>query len=306
MKIKYLFICSLFLAYSLGFSQTLPNMDFEDWSSYGSYEEPSGGVWTTANKTTLLTALIPVTTEKTTDAFSGTYAAKMSTKLAPLIPNPLLITGTLATGTFNELAVPPDNLQMGTPFTGRPLRFTGYYKYIDNAGDSCDIYAVLSKWNGTTRQIVGEARMRSTLTVLTYTKFELNFIYSLPDTPDSISVVFASSAAGDQMIGHAGSALFIDNISLEYTNDIFDFSENQINVSCYPGPYDDFVNFKINNALNNGNIAIYNLIGAEIKSLSNLHSTEFSISVDDLKSGCYYYRISDKGSFLASGGFFVK
>lgn len=307
MKILH-FLCAGFLFCSgwLCSQTTLPNMDFEDWTSYsgGAYEEPSGGVWTTANKSVLISSLIPVATEKTTDAFSGVYAAKMTTKMASP-PISMLITGTLATGEFNELATPPANLELGKPFTGRPVSFTGYFKYINNNGDSCDIYATLSKWNGSARQTVGKANYRSSATVNDYTKFDLPFVYYLPDTPDSISVVFASSAAGDQMQGNVGSSLFIDSIAFNYSTEVNEHYTPSFEVRCYPVPSATSVKFDIEGNMNQGSIKIFNTMGGEVMSIPDIHNA-FSIPVKDFSKGIYFYQISDKNLLYTSGYFMVK
>jgi hypothetical protein len=304
-SISFYLAVFLFMPFLLISQTTLPNMSFEDWTSYGGgqYEEPSGGVWTTANKAVLLTALIPASTEKTTDAYSGTYAAKMSTKMASA-PLSMLITGTLATGTFDEMATPPNNLNQGMPFTGRPQQFTGYYKYIDNAGDSCEIYAILSKWNGSARQEVGRAYMRSTLTVTSYTKFDLPFSYTSADTPDSISVVFASSAGGDQMVGTVGSTLYIDSIAFIYPSGINDLSVPSINIHCFPVPSNDYVTFKLDRTIYNGSIKIFNELGSEIIIIGNVEK-ELVLPVNNLSKGKYFYQITEENKILTSGSFMV-
>lgn len=294
------------MLFSFGFlhsQDTLPNMNFENWTSYGlgAYQEPSGGVWATANSVVLMA--MPVTTERTTDAVSGTYAAKMTTKQATITTPPMLITGTLCTGVFNSAAT-SNNMKFGKPFTGRPLRFTGYYKYYNNAGDSCDIYATLTKWTGTTREVVGKATLRSHDSVLTYTKFNLLFVYNSGDIPDSITVVFASSAAGDVMKGHVGSTLYIDNTNLDYTNGINELTKPSVKVKCFPIPAKTAVNFVLEKNIINGSIKIFNELGSEIKMI-NIINKEFSISVKDLSKGKYFYQIIEKNSILNSGYFLV-
>jgi hypothetical protein len=299
-----LLISSIFIFNVYLFSQTtLPNMDFEDWTSYagGQYEEPSGGVWTTANKVVLLSVIFPVTTEKTTDAYSGTYAAKMTSIMTSIS---MLVTGSLATGTFNETETPPNNMHLGMPFTGRPEKFTGYYKYINNNGDSCDIYAILSKWDGTTRQEVGRAAMRSTLEVSAYTKFELTFNYTSADVPDSISVVFASSAAGDQMLGTDGSTLYIDSVAFLYPVSINEFANYSVQVNCFPLPADDRVNFEMSRNISNGNIIVFDERGSKIKSLE-VTEKAFTFPVNDLLPGKYFYQITEENELVQSGYFVV-
>lgn len=299
-----LLFSSIFIFNAFIFSQTtLPNLDFEDWTSYagGQYEEPSGGVWTTANKVVLLSAIFPVTTEKTTDAYSGTYAAKMTSIMTSIS---MLVTGSLATGTFNETETPPNNMHLGMPFTGRPQSFTGYYKYIDNNGDSCDIYAILSKWNGSARQEVGRAGMRSTQTVSTYTKFDLTFNYTSADTPDSISVVFASSAAGDQMLGTDGSTLCIDSVAFIYPTGITELTNLPLRVNCYPVPAKESLNFELDHEIKEGSILIFGEAGNSIESISIKEKT-FTISLNGFSPGKYFYQITEENNILNSGYFMV-
>lgn len=284
---------------------TLPNMSFDSWTYSTYYNEPSGGVWTTANKAILINpSLFPATTDTTTDAVAGPYAAKMTTKLSSTIPA-MLLTGTLATGVFDQTAIPPANLKMGMPFTGRPLRFTGYYKYTDNAGDSCDIYAILSEWIGGARQTIGDARLRSSVTVTQYTKFDITFNYYSTDTPDSISIVFASSAAGNLLQGHAGSTLYIDNTALEYDNGFEMLMNPSIQVKCYPVPAVSSVNFSLNRELKDGMIKIFTETGSEVKSES-IFNKDLVVPVNNLSAGKYYYKITEKGLSLNTGWFIVE
>jgi len=295
----------IFITGYLVAQDTLPNTNFENWTSYdaGIYLEPSGGVWTTANQIALLG--MPQTTLKTTDAESGTYAAEMITKQTTITSPPTLLTGTLATGVFNTTATPPANLQLGQPFTGRPVRFTGWYKYMNNNGDSCAIYAILSKWNGSSRQKVGEAKLQnSTDSVTTYTQFNLPFVYYLQDIPDTISVVFASSAGGAAMVGHVGSTLYIDNINLSYSSGINDLPKPFLKVQCYPIPSNSVVNFVLGRNIINGSIRIFDESGNEIKTFT-ISNKEFSVPVDNLSKGKYYYQVVEKNSVLNTGYFLV-
>ncbi len=304
---KNLFISAILL-FSTGYmfaQDTLPNLNFENWTSYagGIYLEPSGGVWTTANQIALLG--MPQTTLKTTDAESGTYAAEMITKQTTITSPPTLLTGTLATGVFNTTATPPANLQLGQPFTGRPVSFTGWYKYVNNDGDSCAIYAILSKWNGSSREKVGEAKLQNTTdSVTTYTQFNLPFVYYSPDTPDTISMVFASSAGGASMVGHVGSTLFIDNINLSYTNGINELPTQLLKIKCFPVPSNSAVNFVLERNIIDGSLKIFNELGSEVKTL-NVSNKSFSVPVDDFSKGKYTYQVYEKNSIINSGSFLV-
>ncbi len=199
----------------------LPNGDLETWIPFPKYSIPAPlGVWATANKVVDLLLYMdppPVTTEPTNDAVTGEWAAKITTILPPEF---LLVTGTLASGIFDpDLQNQLESLQEGTPFTSRPIAFRGYYKYLPVNNDSCDIYADLTRWNSATnkRDTIASARLPdNTLIVENYTEFQLPFIYFSAENPDTMIMIYASSAAGDLFIGGVGSTLYIDDISLVY------------------------------------------------------------------------------------------
>jgi len=202
-----------------GEDDQLPNMDFEYWTQYPNYEEPSPyGIWATPNKLVdLLPGFYPAVTLKTQDAHSGNYAVKVVTDSVQGLP---LLTGTLATGVFSvNLGNPVKSLTRGVPYYSKPYAFRGYYKYYPVNGDSCQVYAQLSYWDNDNKKrvLVGEASLKDiTLEVPDYTLFNIPFDYYNEMGPDSLSVVFASSAGGDLFVGGVGSSLYIDDISMVF------------------------------------------------------------------------------------------
>ncbi|NQT78114.1 MAG: PCMD domain-containing protein [Bacteroidetes bacterium] len=197
-------------------SNVLPNMDMEEWITTPNYENPfPHGVWASANKVADLNpAIYPVLLFKTEDAYSGNYAAKMVTNEAIGMP---LLAGSLSTGLFSvNLEDPLKSLIRGVPYKSRPIRFLGYYKYAGAGGDSCEIRTTLSKWNVTEhkREIIGEAIYRTTDTIEEYTPFDLEVIYFSSDIVDTIEMVFAASAGGENFQGKVGSTLYVDDFSL--------------------------------------------------------------------------------------------
>ncbi len=204
-----------------GGEDQLPNMDMEMWTDFPKYSVPSPiGIWATPNKIVDLLLYMdppPVTVEKTTDAVSGEYAAKIMT----ILPEDfILLTGTVATGIFDpDMQNQLESLKQGVPFTSKPVAFKGYYKYLPVDSDSCDIYSYLTHWNLALneRDTVAAAKLTTNdVEVDTYTEFNLTYNYLTADEPDTIILIFASSAAGDSFIGGVGSTLYIDDISLVY------------------------------------------------------------------------------------------
>lgn len=294
-----IFIC-------LNAQNSLPNQGFEEWTNYEYYEEPSGGVWTTANKAILLNPeVFKATTFKTTDAYAGTYAVRMVTDAANTTP-PLLLTGTLATGVFDELALPPNNLYTGTPFTARPESFKLYYKYFSIEHDSCDIWAISHRWNSETEQrdTIGVAWITDSTRVSEYTLLSIPFDYWSEELPDSISVVFASSAAGDLFAGQIGSTLYVDQISFEMSNGIDISFLPEIQVLISPNPVSERITFELSEPLNTGELSVYDINGKLI-SKQKMNGLKATYNVADLQRGIYYYQIFDHATFVNGGSFIV-
>lgn len=189
----------------------LPDGNFEQWalSAQSTFEEPASGWWTTLNVLKNLGG--PETVFKVSDKNTGAYAAKLVTGMW----NDLLIPGLLISGTFDFNA--PNMVIQGKPFTQKPLKLKGYYKYTSVNGDSAAIYSNITRYNTQTsqRDTIAEVRFPVLNTVSAYTLFEIDYNYLLTDvTPDSLTIVFSSSADGANFNGQTGSTLFIDDISL--------------------------------------------------------------------------------------------
>lgn len=286
---------------------SFPNSDLESWTNMGNYEQPAGGYWTTANKIVdLFPGFYPATTFKTTDAHSGTFAARMVTdRISP--PVNLLVTGTLAIGEFDENGTPPENLKLGKPFTTRADKFTGWYKFNSVAGDSCDLYCLLSKWNSTTmaRDTIAWAGLREYTTQPAYIKFDLPFNYSSSDTPDSISMVFASSAGGANFQGQVGNELFIDDVVLETATGLEIMLMAEVNISVFPNPSTDQVNFTFSRAIREGRLEILDLNGRLLDEIE-FTGDQTSLRVADWAVGTYFYRAWDGTEKLNTGTFVAK
>ncbi len=190
------------------------NFSFEHWLSTTvdplTYEEPSGGYWTSLNYLSRLTC--PVTVTKSTDAQQGSYSVSMETKQW----GSMVIPGLLVMGTF----IPQDPFVIqGKPYTNKPTSIHGYFKYSPADSDTCVLYARLSKFNTFTNKqdTIAEASMIVNQYIPNYSPFSLVFDYRLVDiVPDSLTILFVSSIDGANFRGHPGSKLWIDNLSINF------------------------------------------------------------------------------------------
>jgi hypothetical protein len=310
--LRFVFSIILLISCQLYAQNPVPNAGMEEWT-YDQvtdsvwYEEPSG-VWTTANRASRLNPKVfKVTTFKTDDAHSGNYAARMISDLADLPgTNDLLMTGTVAIGEFNEMAPPPTNLLDGMPFTDRPARFRAWYKYFSVNHDSCDMYAILYKWNSQLhrRDTIGYAWNTDSLIVPEYTLLDIPFIYFMEEDPDTISIIFASSAAGDLFEGQIGSTLFVDDISLELSNGMEMLFMSEIRSVVYPNPANDLVTIELSEPVKNGRLVIHSVNGQELARM-DFSGDKVTTGIKNFPEGIYTYQLI-RGNQIISTGRFVK
>src|SRR5215470_17308930 len=123
-KLMILFLPLLLFA-GATYSQLIPNGDMEDWTPTATYD--SLAHWTSTN----LFFAPNISVVKTTDAHSGSFAAKMNgTTFFGIIPVPGGI------GTNAKVDILTFSISGGYPFTIRPNAFTGWFKYTPSNGDS--------------------------------------------------------------------------------------------------------------------------------------------------------------------------
>ncbi len=209
------------VVFSFGRAQNaIPNAGFENWTNYGSYEDPDN--WGTINNLTSPIFIKTVTKATGADAHSGSYALKMESKNVPIQGT---APGIAATGVINANTQAVDG---GVVYSKRPISITGWYKYLPNGVDTGSVFVTLWKWNTGThsRDEVGSAELLFTATVSTYTQFTANFAYTSSNFPDSmvITLLTSSRAAGSP----TGTQLFIDDLAMVLCNN---FTANTTNTA---------------------------------------------------------------------------
>ena len=258
MKKIFTFILSA-LTISVIAQTQIPQGGFNNWtnSPQNDYSEPSGGWWTTLNSLVSLGA--PVTVYPTSDAHSGEFAAQLETQMY----GTLLLGGLLASGNFINI---DPFIELGRPFTDKPTKFKGWYKYLPVDGDSAAIAARLTKFNTSTKQqdTIAQAIKIITNNVSSYTQFEIPFNYLQAETnPDSISIVFMSSAESGNFLGSTGSTLILDDISLEYPAGLHELISPELRVKAFPSPATDQLTLEFDNTqLKNLICHIYSVNGS--------------------------------------------
>lgn len=205
------FFSFLLVIHSQG--QTLvPNGDFENWTNFGSYENPTN--WDTPNQA--IAIALPFGTKvvtKSTDHESGSFSARLESKqlTIPLVVVPGVVTlGTLTIDIFTQTFA----LNGGVPIHDIPTHLKGFYKFQPKGGDSCIIGIGLTKWNYGVRDSVGIGAFSTHDTVNVWSPFSAWIDYVLSEAPDTFDILAISSANSTPT---AGTVLYVDNIYLDYT-----------------------------------------------------------------------------------------
>lgn len=280
----------------------LPNSGFESWQTTiqgnVTYEEPSGDYWTTLNALAKLGS--PVTVSKSSDAHSGSWSARLESKAW----GSLLIPGLLVTGKFITEA--PFVLQ-GQPFTAKPLRFKGYCKYFPVNNDSAAIYAMLSCFNPleNKRDTLAEARLALHGTITEWTLFSVDFLYfDNQSEPDSLDVVFSSSAAGESFQGQVGSTLFLDDVSLDYTSGLVEPLFPEYTLTVFPVPANDFL-WVYSDYPAKASLLITDMNGKNLGQLIDLQNGKAVVPLPGLSMGNYILVLMSDQSIITRTRFTV-
>jgi hypothetical protein len=321
---RFFTLVLLAVALNSAYSQSnIPNGDFENWynvvlSATLNYDELGTGP--TDNWISTLNSLAavpptaggpgPVTVFKTTDKYSGTYAAKAVSANFPLGPVSIFIPGMIGTAVMDMVGV---KALLGRPCADcKPLHLKGYYKFEPVNNDSCAAVILLSRWNATAkkRDTVGYGRWVQKSPVTHYTEFDVPVNYTGTGAVDTITILVVSSANFDVVSfvgsqGEVGNTMYVDALSLEYSAGIEQALMPEVGVSLFPNPTSDVLNIRLSKEIRHGSFDIYNGSGKLMGSF-NASSLESTIPVYSLVNGTYYFRLKEEGKLLNTGSFVIK
>ncbi len=228
----------------------LPNSGFDDWWLDGKIWCPwvEGGepFWGTGNKGA--TTLGQSNTVPTDDTPSGSgRAAMLETRFVGIGVVGKLAAGNLFAGTYVRTDGTNGVLAFGRPYSERPTRLKGMYKYSGSAishsdsehssligrPDTCIVWVALidsedpfeirtnprdrNLFNPDGPEVIAYGKFEQSQTVGEYTPFQFDLKYkSTSRVPKYILVTASASKYGDYFTGGAGSVLYLDDFVLEY------------------------------------------------------------------------------------------
>jgi hypothetical protein len=290
---------------TFGFSQTpVDNGGLENWTNAtgpnGSFEDLPGPFLKTLNSLYNLPAVVggpgPITSTKSTDVCEGTYSALITSKSFQGI----FIPG--AMGTFDVSLAPP-GAKLGKPYTDKPVKVKYCAKYSPVAGDSAEVFCVLTKWNGTSRDTIAYGHMMHLAAIGTFTDFEFPLTYYSQNAPDTCSLLCVASAGYDfgtltNSTGQVNSALTIDNLRFDFTVGI---EENTAKpeVKMFPSPVSDLLNITFDKGVTNTNYRIIDLAGRTVLT-GTIQGQTGSVNVTSLAQGTYWVQVANAKGIITT------
>lgn len=293
----------LLLIALVGISQTLPNYSFENWVSnpFPAYEEPAP--WNTPNPLTSIAQV--VTVEKSDDAYSGNFSAKLTTRKVEVGNISYNAPGMV---TYADFSVDPETLEYtfsgGLHITDRINSLSGMYKYSGQNDDSATVLIYTFRHpEGQEIDTVGYG-FGYLHDAQNWTPFTVKMNYLGLPVYDTFNVLIMSTASFDINTMPLGSELLIDSITLQGSVGIFNLDAEKIDLHVFPNPATRQINFETTKRGIDRNLNIYDLSGKLIKEVP-FNQKSLTIDIGNLPSGNYSYRIISNQK-LSNSGTFIK
>jgi hypothetical protein len=272
----------------------IPNGDFENWVTHSNYSDPQ--YWSTPNSA-LMSILIfgKNVVYKSTDHYSGQYAAKLVTEHIALPVDPFDVPGFITLGTLTiNINNQTYTVTGGVPIPDQPTHMMGYYKFQPKGGDSCVIGIALFKTTAGVQDTIAYGYLTTKDTVNDWTHFSAWIDYRIQENPDTMNIIAVSSA---QTPMTPGTTLYVDDLSLDYTVG-FNEKDPAAGIAVYQdketGRLIVFCDFP---AEQNVNVNLYDLTGRDVFSAGpfGLTSGRVVVLCNGLSKGLYVLAVQHEG-----------
>ena len=231
-------------------TEILPDGTFDEWWLNGRiwcpWNEFGVQFWDTGNTGAATLGQSNVQPSDDTPTGSG-QSAKLETKFVGIAGIGKLAAGSIYTGKFAKVDGTNGILDFGRPWTVRPTKLRGYYKYttapINYASteykylldrpDSCHIYVAMTDWtepyqirtnpnnrhlfDASSPEVIAYGELIRGSNTDGWQEFEIELNYrSTSRVPRYIQITCAASKYGDFFTGGAGAVLYVDDFELLY------------------------------------------------------------------------------------------
>lgn len=275
---------------------------FETWADVPNanpgVQDPKG--WASFN--VLVNVLIQMEQtvfKETASVGGGGAAAKIVTKAIPkAVSLPGYDTvGLLAIGTIDILN---QDINLGTPYTGRPENVEFYTKYEPVSTDTAAVTVLLTKYNATTKEseIVASGMWTTSATSTTWTKQKLTLKYDAAVSPDTLQIMVSSSSMHRPKIN---STFYIDDFSFTGWVSTNDLEALKSNVVAFPTPANSNINFTSSVAASN--VEILDVTGRLVGTYPMV-GNKVTVETEKYESGMYIYNVINQQKEVVGRGKF--
>lgn len=309
MKKTFLFVSalSLFLGQGMAQNEALPDGKFEYWEQeklYGSdetYDDLAHPFWESLNilatlPPDLFTGPVTLFKDKGRSGAADDFAPKMVSNFMKFGEDKEIflpgVVGAITVWTDKQTAT------FGRPFASRPKAIKGYMKYAPVNGDSACIFVEVYKYNAAAgmRQTIGSVKKIYKDSVKDWTAFEWPLTYNSDMTPDSISVLFVSSAGYDfddlfNCKGQIGSTIWVDDVEFVYDGVSVQENPELAATRLYPNPSADGVfHLDVKAACR---VEVISMAGQVLRRTEFSAPGRYSLNLGAFVNGVYYVRLSN-------------
>lgn len=308
--IVFLVALSFFAGKAMAQNEVLPDGKFEYWKqvklydSEETYDDLSNPFWESLNILATLppdmfTGPVTLFKDKGRSGAEGDFAPKMRSDFLKFGEDKEIflpgVVGAITVLIDDQTAV------FGRPFTSRPTAIKGYMKYDPVDNDSASIFVELYKYDEElgARHPIGNVKRIFKEKVEDWTPFELPINYYSDDTPDTVTVLFVSSAGYDfkdlfNCKGQIGSTLWVDDVEFVYEGGEPSSNENPVLASSklYPNPsFNGIFNLNVKAACK---MEVISIAGQLVMQQNLATPGAYTVDLSRFAPGVYYIRLSNK------------
>jgi hypothetical protein len=271
-------------------AQAIPNAGFETWVDQMFFEEPEN--WATFNAAVVLFEDLDAPVTQSTDAHSGTYAARVTNRVGDFDDDGDndTLAGVMFTGHINIIT---ETIVAGWPFTARPDSLVGWTKYATPGNDNYRIGVTLTKWNPVTHETdeIGTG-IYTGGAAAAYGRFHVAIDYVSTETPDTALIMVTSSADEDAVV--AGSDLFVDDLAFVTNNTAGLETLKNADFAVYPNPANNQLEVRNNTA---NQLTLSDISGKQVATFDVRNQLQVVLPTAAYENGVYLLR-SDLGTTL--------
>ena len=309
MKKKLCALLALPLLFGFAAAQNfeIPDGHFENWKTgrtdWGdTYDELANPFWASLN---LISGLPPESFTGPVTMFKDRGRSGADDDFAPKMVSNEMRFGTDSTYIFLpgvvgtlEVLVTEQSAIFGRPFPSRPAAIKGYMKYHPVNGDSASIFVEVHRYNEAGKRVIfGRVEHIFKDSIKAWTPFELPITYNSDATPDSITVLFVSSAGYDfddlfACEGQVGSTLWVDDVEFVYEGS--SVNENSVLASSklYPNPSRNGIfNLSVKEACH---IDVISATGMLMMQQDFVAAGAYTVDLSRFATGVYYIRLTNR------------